>query len=59
MISQLFREEIIRESVIYQNTLQKGRQRERVALIMHQLTRRSGAIAPELQTKIQQLFIPQ
>jgi hypothetical protein len=26
---------------------------------MHQLTRRFGAIAPKLQTKIQQLFIPQ
>ncbi|MEP0784882.1 DUF4351 domain-containing protein [Trichocoleus sp. DQ-A1] len=26
---------------------------------MHQLTRRFGAIAPELQTKIQQLSIPQ
>ncbi|MEP0755988.1 DUF4351 domain-containing protein [Trichocoleus sp. DQ-A2] len=25
---------------------------------MHQLTRRFGAIAPELQTKIQQLSIP-
>ncbi|MEP0770888.1 DUF4351 domain-containing protein [Trichocoleus sp. ST-U2] len=26
---------------------------------MHQLTRRFGAIAPELQTRIQQLSIPQ
>ncbi|MEP0750971.1 DUF4351 domain-containing protein [Trichocoleus sp. Lan] len=26
---------------------------------MHQLIRRFGAIAPELQTKIQQLSIPQ
>ncbi|MEW5859891.1 MAG: DUF4351 domain-containing protein [Cyanobacteriota bacterium] len=59
LISQLFREEIMQESVIYQDILQKGQQRGEVALIMRQLTRRFGAIAPELQTKIQQLSIPQ
>jgi predicted transposase YdaD len=49
----------MQESVIYQDILQKGQQRGEVALIMRQLTRRFSAIAPELQTKIQQLSIPQ
>ena len=49
----------MQESVIYQDILQNGQQRGEVAFIMRQLTRRFSAIAPELQTKIQQLSIPQ
>ena len=49
----------MQESVIYQDILQKGQQRGEVALLLRMLTRKFGAIAPELQTKIQQLSIPQ
>ena len=61
----------MRESVIYQDILKKGEQRgikigfqiglhkAEVALVVRQLNRRLGAIAPELQARIQILSIPQ
>ena len=61
----------MRESVIYQDILQKGEQRGikiglqqglqqgEVALVVRQLNRRLGAIAPELQARIRELSIPQ
>ncbi len=67
LIQQLFREEIMQESVIYQDILQKGEQRglqrgkqeEALALIMRQLARRLGAIAPQLEDQIRGLSVPQ
>ncbi|MBD1900397.1 DUF4351 domain-containing protein [Coleofasciculus sp. FACHB-712] len=63
LIQQLFREEIMQESVIYQDILQKGEQRGlrqgEVALILRQLRLRFGDINPELQEQIRGLSIPQ
>ncbi|WP_277127949.1 DUF4351 domain-containing protein [Chlorogloeopsis fritschii] len=65
LIRQLFREEIMRESVIYQDILQKGlqegkqegKQEEALTLILRLLTRRLGAIAPQIEQKIRVLLI--
>lgn len=53
----------MQESVFYQSIIEKGEQRGRkqgeVAMLLRLLTRRVGAIAPDLENKIQQLSIPQ
>ncbi len=63
LITQLFREEIMQESVIYQDILQKGEERgkkqEALQLILRQLTRRFDAIEPEMQQQIRTLSITQ
>ncbi len=63
LITQLFREEIMQESVIYQDILQKGEERgkkqEALQLIMRQLTRRFAAIEPEIEQQIRTLSITQ
>jgi predicted transposase YdaD len=63
LITQLFREEVMQESVIYQDILQKGEERgkkqEALELILRQLTRRFGAIEPEVQQQIRSLSITQ
>ncbi|KAB8316732.1 DUF4351 domain-containing protein [Tolypothrix campylonemoides VB511288] len=63
LIQQLFREEIMQESVIYQDILQKGEQRgkkqEALALILRQLPRRIGSVNPQLQEQIRSLSVPQ
>jgi predicted transposase/invertase (TIGR01784 family) len=71
IIQQFFRERIMRESVIYQDILQEGRkegmeagiqagrQEGETALILRQLTRRMGALAPELEGRIRGLSIAQ
>ncbi|MEH2035401.1 DUF4351 domain-containing protein [Nostoc sp.] len=71
LITQLFREEIMQESVIYQDILQKGLQQglqqgqeqgkkqEALQLIMRQLTRRVSAIEPEIEQQIRTLSITQ
>lgn len=63
LIQQLFREEIMQESVIYQDILQKGEQRgkkqEALALILRQLPRRIGSINPPLEEQIRSLSVPQ
>ena len=63
LIRQLFREEIMQESVIYQDILQKGEERgkkqEALQLILRLLTRRFGAIEPEREQQIRTLSITQ
>jgi predicted transposase/invertase (TIGR01784 family) len=65
LIQGLFRERIMRESVIYQDILQEGRQEGRqegeTALVLRQLTRRLGTVAvpPEVQERIRGLSIAQ
>ena len=53
----------MQESVIYQDILQKGEERgkkqEALQLILRQLTRRLGAIAPEIDQQIRALSITQ
>jgi hypothetical protein len=68
-ISQLFREEVMLESVTYQDIIQKGLQKglqqgrqegkreEALSLLLRQLTRRFGAINPELQAQFQRLSL--
>ncbi|MFB2919085.1 Rpn family recombination-promoting nuclease/putative transposase [Aerosakkonema funiforme] len=55
LLRQLFREEIMLESVTYQDILQRGE----IAVIMRQLTRRIGVLTLELQARIQTLSIAQ
>ncbi|MBN3870118.1 DUF4351 domain-containing protein [Nostoc sp. JL33] len=63
VIKQLFREEIMQESVIYQDILQKGEQRGlqkgEVAVILRLLKLRFGAIEPEIEQQIRKLLIAQ
>lgn len=67
LITQLFREEVMQESVIYQDILQKGLQqgeergkkKEALELNLRLLTRRFGAIEPEVQQQIRSLSITQ
>jgi len=71
LIRQLFRKDIMRESVIYQEILQEGVQQGRqegvqqgkqegeLALLMRMLTRRFGAVDAQLQERLQRLSIPQ
>ncbi len=67
LIRRLFREELMRESVIYQDILeqglqqglQRGLQRGEAIALLCILTRRFGEIAPELAEKIRSLSIPQ
>lgn len=62
LIRNLFREEIMRESVIYQDIIQKGRaegraeaRQEEFTLIIRMLTRQIGTLDPELQERIRKL----
>lgn len=63
LINQLFREDIMKESVIYQQILQEevrkgqqlGRQEGELALIVRQLERRFGTIDATIQEQIRSL----
>jgi predicted transposase YdaD len=46
---------IMRESVIYQEILEEGKQEEALSFVMHRLTRRFGAVEPELEAQIREL----
>ncbi|WP_413175852.1 Rpn family recombination-promoting nuclease/putative transposase [Anabaena azotica] len=67
VIRQLFREEIMQESVIYQDILQKGKlegkqegkQEGEVLLILRLLSRRFGAVDAETEERINQLSTTQ
>ncbi len=59
LINQLFREEIMQESVIYQDILQRGlnrgKQQGEATLILRQLVRRFGETSADIEQKIQAL----
>jgi predicted transposase/invertase (TIGR01784 family) len=65
LIYQVFREDMMRESVIYQDILQQGEQKGRqegrqegeLALILRQLTRRVGAVSPKAEAQIRTLSL--
>ena len=67
IIQRLLRNDIMKESVIYQEIksegiqegIQEGRQQEGVNMILRQLNRRIGEISPQLFQKIQSLPIEQ
>lgn len=58
-VRQFLREEFMRESAIYQEILQTGRQAGEATLVLRQLTRRFGTLALELRAQISQLSIAQ
>lgn len=55
LIRRLFREEIMRESVIYQEILEEGKREEALSLTMRLLTRKIGTLEPELEAQIPEL----
>ncbi|MBD1833932.1 DUF4351 domain-containing protein [Cyanobacteria bacterium FACHB-472] len=67
LIRQVFREEIMQESVIYQDIIQKGRQQgkqegkeeEARSLVMRMLTRQFGNLDEQLQQRIAALSVTQ
>ncbi|MEH2263264.1 Rpn family recombination-promoting nuclease/putative transposase [Nostoc sp.] len=67
LIRQLFREGMMRESVIYQEILaegeqrgeQRGREAEGQLLILRQLTRRVGELPQEMRSRIENLSLEQ
>jgi predicted transposase/invertase (TIGR01784 family) len=67
LIRQVFREDIMRESVIYQEIQQEGEERGILkgklegeqTVILRQLARRVGDVSPELQSQIQSLSLYQ
>jgi len=63
LINQLFREEIMQESVIYQDIIQRGEQQgkkqEALQLIMRLLNRRIGNLNSEIQQRINALSTTQ
>jgi predicted transposase YdaD len=58
-IQQFLREELMQESPIYQEIIQKGMQRGKQDIVMRLLTRRIRNVSPELQAQIQNLSIAQ
>jgi predicted transposase/invertase (TIGR01784 family) len=58
-IHRFLREDIVRESVIYQEIIERGKREEALSFTMRLLTRRIGEVAPDLQTQIQNLTTPQ
>ncbi len=59
IIQQLLRNDIMKESVIYQEIKSEGRQEEGVNLILRQLNRRIGGVSPQLSQRIQSLSVEQ
>jgi predicted transposase YdaD len=59
LIRQFFREDIMRESVIYQDILQQGRRQEALSLVMRQLNRRLGEVNPAAIERVRGLSIEQ
>ncbi len=55
LIRQLFSGGIMRESVIYQEILEEGKQEEALAYTMRLLIRRLGTVEPELEAQIREL----
>jgi predicted transposase YdaD len=59
LIRQLFREDLMRESVIYQDILEQGLQQGEKTLVLRLLTRRLGQLSATIQSQIEQLSRPQ
>ncbi len=58
LIHRLFREEVMQESVIYQEIIQRGIAQGELAMVLRQLNRRIGNINPELAAKVEVLSLP-
>lgn len=57
VIRNFFTRGIMRESVIFQEILEEGKQEEALLMVMRLLTRRFGTLAPEVQTRLGELSI--
>ncbi len=49
----------LRESVIYQEIIERGKREEAISFTMRLLTRRIGAMTPELQAQVRNLTVAQ
>ena len=49
----------LKQTRVYQEALQEGRQEEGGSLVLRQLTRKIGLIAPETEAQIRALSLPQ
>jgi predicted transposase YdaD len=58
-IFEILREELMRESPIYQEIIREGVQRGKQDTLIRQLTRRIGTVPPQLQAQVQSLSIEQ
>jgi predicted transposase/invertase (TIGR01784 family) len=67
VINQVLRKEIMQQSVIYQEWRQEflqegrqeGRRQEALAILLRQLNRRFGSVAPEIESQVQALSLAQ
>lgn len=59
VISNFFTRGIMRESIIFQEILEEGKQEEALSVVTRQLTRRFGALAPEVQARLRELSTTQ
>lgn len=59
LIRSLLSEDIMQESVIYQDILQKGEKRNALSMINRQLNRRFGQINTSLVQRVQELSVQQ
>lgn len=57
VIRNFFTRGIMRESVIFQEILEEGKQEEALLMVMRLLTRRFGTLAPEVQARLGELSI--
>ena len=58
-LANFFRDEIMEESVVYQDIIQKGRKQEAIVLIMGMLTRGFGTLEPDIMERIRLLSTTQ
>jgi predicted transposase/invertase (TIGR01784 family) len=58
-IQQFLRAELMQESPIYQEIIEKGVQRGKQDIVMRLLTRRIGSVSPQARSQIQNLSIEQ
>jgi predicted transposase/invertase (TIGR01784 family) len=58
-IERMFGLSELRQTKVYQEALQEGRQEGEALLVLRQLTRRIGDLAPEARSQIQSLSTPQ
>jgi predicted transposase YdaD len=59
LIQQLFQEGMMRESVIYQEILQEGRQEGERSLVLRLLARKVGTLPQEVRSRVENLPLEQ
>ncbi|MEA5536852.1 DUF4351 domain-containing protein, partial [Crocosphaera sp. XPORK-15E] len=59
LIQRILREDIMKESVIYQDIRASGKQEEAAKLVLRQLNRRLGQLSPTIEAQIRLLPVEQ